>query len=93
LHFIETVADAAEEAPVIAIETVEDIVEHAETLKNFERSARVVAEAMVRRVPANDRHGQNAGADAGLSGKPWKDMTELEVRKKLSAISFGGFRK
>jgi len=43
---------------------VEDIVEHAETLKNLKGLPRVVAEAMVRRAQQMIDTGKMPGADA-----------------------------
>lgn len=82
-YFIETVPEEGIEPDLLVIETPEDIVKHAEILKNLKGVPRPVAEAMIARGIRIGESGKIPGPDAGLTGKPLKEMSESEFKEEM----------
>lgn len=96
-YFLDSVQEAVDEhfedndMKVVVIETHEDVVAHAELLKNLKGLPRPVAEAMIKRAERIIEEGKMPDENAGLSGKPMGEMTEAEMEDEIvGQMTLGG---
>lgn len=88
-HFLDTVQEAVDErddgeVPVVLIETHEDIIKHAETLRNLKGLPRPVADAYIKRAERIIEEGKLPPDKAGLSGKPTPDEFQQELDRRAT---------
>ena len=82
-YMIEAVPDEEQVENAVVIETPEDVLAHAETLKNMKGLPRPVANAMIERAQRIMETGKLPNADDGLTGKPIVEMSNDEFNEEM----------